>query len=368
MEQGGNYPDTKTNSPYYYNTFYIYNKMQIQHNISLLPHNTFGIDVTANTIASYNSEEDLANAVKTCFHALAKPLLHIGEGSNLLFTKDFPGTVLLSKIVYVEKLSQSVRQVIVRAGSGMNMDDFIAHAISKGWYGLENLSKIPGQVGASAVQNIGAYGVEVGNCIHAVNCISLSDGSNKTFTHDECEFSYRHSIFKSPEYKGRYAITSVDYCLNMDFNPNLDYAGIRQQISSAGIDAQHISAKELREIIIQIRDSKLPDPKVLGNAGSFFMNPIVDRSTFERLTTTYPNIPKYELSDNLVKIPAAWLIEQSGWKGRPHGRAAVHHIQPLVLVNTGGATGNEICELSDMVRDSVFAKFGISIKPEVNFI
>lgn len=342
--------------------------MQIRHNISLLPHNTFGIDVTANTVASYNSEEDLANAVKNSFGTLAKPIFHIGEGSNLLFLNDFPGTILLSSIVFVEKLEQCGRQVIVRAGSGINMDDFIAYSISKGWYGLENLSKIPGQVGASAVQNIGAYGVEAGNCIHAVNCISLSDGSARTFTRKECAFSYRHSIFKTPEYKGKYAITSVDYCLNLDFVPNLDYGGIRQQISAAGLDAHNISAAELREIICQIRDAKLPDPKVLGNAGSFFMNPIVDKATFERLSTEYPNIPKYELDDKHVKIPAAWLIEQCGWKGRNHGRAAVHHIQPLVLVNTGGASGRDISELSHLIRNSVFEKFGISITPEVNFI
>lgn len=342
--------------------------MQIRHNTSLLQHNTFGIDVIANTIVSYDSEEELVNIVNTCIDKLPKPLIHIGEGSNLLFMKDFPGTVLLSKIKYVKKLSESETHAVVRVGSGMNMDDFIAYSIGKGWYGLENLSKIPGQVGASAVQNIGAYGTEAGNCIHAVNCISLSNGDAKTFTHNECDFSYRHSIFKTPDFKGKYAVTSVDYCLSLDFCPILDYGGIRQQIAAAGINADDISVQELRKIIIQIRESKLPDPKVLGNAGSFFMNPIIDKNTFMRLLADYPDIPKYDLGDNQIKIPAAWLIEQCGWKGKSHGKAAVHHIQPLVLVNTGGAKGTEIAELSDLVRESVLEKFGIEINPEVNFI
>lgn len=342
--------------------------MTIKHNQSLLPYNTFGIDVKADTVITYCREEELVGLLSASSANLAKPLLHVGEGSNLLFLKDFAGTVLVSEIKDIDVVDRSSQHVTVRVGAGWKMDDFIRHSIMQGWYGLENLSHIPGQVGASAVQNIGAYGVEAGDFIYCVNCISLEDGTSRTFLHDECRFSYRHSIFKTPEFRGKYAVISVDYRLNLTFVPNLEYGGIRQALVSEGFDVDNLSAMDLRNAIISIRKSKLPDLKEQGNAGSFFMNPIVGRTTFERLESMYHDMPRYVVDDNHIKIPAAWLIEQCGWKGSSLGPAGVHPRQPLVLVNLGGATGNDIKVLSERIRQDVYERFGVEIFPEVNFI
>ena len=342
--------------------------MQIEHNISLLPHNTFGMDVMADTIISYDNAEELSELVRNGRRELPMPLLHIGEGSNLLFMDDFPGTVLLSRIKEISVIEQGEEYVIVRVGAGWNMDKFIAYSLEHGWYGIENLSKIPGQVGASAVQNIGAYGVEAGDRIFSVNCVSLEDGAARRFSHDECNFAYRHSIFKEEGYRGKYAVCSVEYKLDLAFEAQLNYGGIRQKLVSAGKNLDNLTVLELREIIISIREEKLPDPRVMGNAGSFFMNPVVERTVSERLLQQYPDMPSYEVDCNHVKIPAAWLIEQSGWKGKSLGRAGVHVNQPLVLVNLGGATGTEIKLLSDQIINDVFEKFAIRISPEVNFI
>lgn len=342
--------------------------MQIEHNFSLLPHNTFGMDVLADTIVSYDNAEELSELLRNGKQQLPLPLLHIGEGSNLLFMHDFPGTVFLSRIRELSVLEQGNGHVIVRVGAGWNMDRFIAYSLEHGWYGIENLSKIPGQVGASAVQNIGAYGVEAGDYIYGVNCVSLEDGTVRRFSHDECNFAYRHSIFKEEEYRGKYAVCSVEYRLDLAFKPQLNYGGIRQKLVAIGKEPDNLTAFELRDIIINIREEKLPDPHVLGNAGSFFMNPVVDRSVSKRLLLQYPDMPRYDVDGGHVKIPAAWLIEQSGWKGKSLGRVGVHVNQPLVLVNLGGATGTEIKILSDRIINDVFENFGIRISPEVNFI
>ena len=342
--------------------------MHIEHNLSLLPYNTFAIDVCADSAVFYGSQDELSELIRTSRHTLSQPFLHIGSGSNLLFMNDFSGTVFISEIKNVCVLSHDADNVVVRVGAGWVMDDFVSYAVGQGWYGLENLSGIPGQAGAGAVQNIGAYGVELGDCVRAVNCIALEDGTQRTFMHEECAYAYRFSIFKSPEYRGRYAVVSVDLCLRTTFAPNVDYGGIRQSINAAGKSVETISASELREMIIRIRDSKLPDPKVMGNAGSFFMNPIVERSVHERILADYPGVPGYRVGDDWVKIPAAWLIEQCGWKGKSLGKAGVHASQPLVLVNLGNACGNDICALSDRIQADVYEKFGISIRPEVYFI
>lgn len=340
--------------------------MNILHDTSLLPYNTFGIDVKANAVVTYESEEELQEMVAK--QSLVQPLLHIGEGSNLLFLHDFPGTILRCGITDVSVLEAGEDKVLVRAGAGWNMDAFIAYALEHGWYGLENLSNIPGQVGASAVQNIGAYGVEVGDRIHAVNCISLTGGERRTFMREECQYAYRHSIFKTEGFRGRYAVVSVDYVLDLSFTPDTTYSGIRQAIAERGREADLISAQELRSLIISIRGQKLPDPRVLGNAGSFFMNPVVERRVYDSLSESYPGMPKYDVGCDRVKIPAAWLIEQCGWKGKTMGKAGVHQRQPLVLVNTGGASGADIKALSDRIMDDVMQKFGVRISPEVNFI
>ena len=321
-------------------------------------YNTFGIDVKASEYVEYESVSELQSILP---ELREKRILHVGGGSNLLFTADFDGVVLHSRILGMEIVAQDAEYVWVRVGSGMVWDDFVAEAIRRCWYGVENLSLIPGEVGASAVQNIGAYGVEAKDVIDRVECVELQTGECRTFENAECRYAYRQSIFKQ-ELRGRYAVTHVVYRLSKTFQPHLDYGNIRTHITT-----DEVSAKTVRQVIIQIRQEKLPDPAVMGNAGSFFVNPVVSREKFLQLQQTYPSMPFYEVATG-VKIPAGWLIEQSGWKGRALGPAAVHDRQALVLVNRGGATGADILRLSDAVCSAVQEKFGISIHPEVNVI
>lgn len=342
--------------------------MQISHNTSLLVHNTFGMHAKADMVFVYDSPEQLVATLCRTPFPLCRPLLHIGEGSNLLFRGDYHGTILMSRIQSLDVLQEHDGSVSVRVGAGWHMDDFIQECIRRGWYGLENLSAIPGQVGAAAVQNIGAYGVEAGDMISAVHCISLLDGSHLTLRHDECRFAYRHSIFKTPEFFGRYAVTHVDFTLSLEFCPQLSYGGILSTLHQMGIDAETVSASQLREVIVSIRQSKLPDPKEYGNAGSFFMNPHVGQEKYERIRSLHPDVPSYHMSDGSYKIPAAWLIEKCGWKGKTLGRAGVHERQPLVLVNLGGATAQEIETLARNIITDVKEKFDIDIRPEVLYV
>lgn len=322
--------------------------------------NTFGIDVSASSFFEYHSEDELQKKIET--GGISMPYLHIGSGSNLLFIKDYEGTVLHSRITEIEVIAENENQVSVRVGAGMIWDDFVAYCVGKGWYGLENLSLIPGEVGASAVQNIGAYGVEVKDFITSVNTISIF-GKKRVFQTRECEYAYRKSIFKRPEMKSVF-VTYVTFCLSKKESYTLDYGTIRQELTKYSI----VDLETLRRVIIEIRESKLPDPKILGNAGSFFMNPIVSRVRFEELQRQFPSMPHYDIDEERVKIPAGWMIDQCGWKGKALGPAAVHDKQALVLVNLGGATGSDIVALSDAVRASVYEKFRIEIFPEVNFI
>ena len=251
----------------------------------------------------------------------------------------------------------------MRVGAGVVFDDWVEYAIRHGWYGAENLSLIPGEVGASAVQNIGAYGAEVKDLIDQVETIEVGTGKKHVFTREECHYGYRYSRFKG-EWKGRMVVTHVTFVLSKTFTPKLDYGHIREELAASGI--QQPTAQELRDVIIRIRQSKLPDPKVEGNAGSFFMNPVVERDCFNRLKAQYPTMPHYEVDGGHVKIPAGWMIEQCGWKGKSMGRAGVHDKQALVLVNRGGATGAEVLALCEQVRADVKEKFGVDIHPEVN--
>lgn len=322
--------------------------------------NTFGLDVNADIWLEYNTVEELEKLIAG--RHITSPYLHIGSGSNLLFVKDYEGTVLHSRIDGVEVLSEDDHVVHVRVGAGMVWDDFVAYCVGHNWYGAENLSLIPGEVGASAVQNIGAYGVEVKDLISSVETINIQ-GEKRVFQLDECEYAYRRSVFKKPEMKSVF-VTYVNFCLSKDEHYKLDYGTIREELN----DHPEIDLKTIRCVIIKIRESKLPDPEILGNAGSFFMNPVVSRACFEDLQRKYPSIPHYNLDLNRVKIPAGWMIDQCGWKGKALGAAAVHDKQALVLVNLGGATGMDIVALSDAVRASVYDWFGIDIHPEVNFI
>lgn len=327
---------------------------------SLLPYNTFGIDVSASRFLEYASVAELEEYIAQ--GAVTTPFLHIGGGSNLLFTKDYDGLILHSRIGGLEVTAEDSQTVSLRVGAGVVWDDFVACCVEHGWYGAENLSLIPGEVGASAVQNIGAYGVEVKDLITAVETVDIQ-GYERVYSVEECEYAYRNSIFKRPENKSVF-VTYVRFRLSKEERYTLDYGTIRQELAKYPAPTLPI----VRKVIIEIRESKLPDPKVTGNAGSFFMNPIVAKEKLEALQRDYPRIPYYELPDGRVKIPAGWMIDQCGWKGKSLGPAAVHDKQALVLVNRGGAKGSDIIALSDAVRASVRDKFGIDIHPEVNVI
>ena len=327
---------------------------------SLLPYNTFGIDVSASRFLEYASVAELKEYIAQ--GAVTTPFLHIGGGSNLLFTKDYDGLILHSRVGGLEVTAEDSQTVSLRVGAGVVWDDFVACCVEHGWYGAENLSLIPGEVGASAVQNIGAYGVEVKDLITAVETVNVQ-GYGRVYSVEECEYAYRSSIFKRPENKSVF-VTYVRFRLSKEERYTLDYGTIRQELARYPAPTLPI----VRKVIIEIRESKLPDPKVMGNAGSFFMNPIVAKEKLEALQRDYPRIPYYELPDGRVKIPAGWMIDQCGWKGKSLGPAAVHDKQALVLVNRGGAKGSDIVALSDAVRASVRDKFGIDIHPEVNVI
>lgn len=334
--------------------------MKLYNDYPLLKSNTFGMDVKARAYVEYDSVEELQQLIHG--GKLQQPLLHIGQGSNLLFTKDYEGMVLHSAIRGVAVVEETAEWTDVKVGAGVVWDDFVAEAVERGWNGAENLSLIPGEVGASAVQNIGAYGVEVKDLIVEVECVDLQTGEVRVFQNADCQYAYRQSIFKN-ELKGRYAVAYVTYRLQKQTELHLDYGNIRSVLS----DKTDYTAKDVRKAIIDIRNQKLPDPKVMGNAGSFFMNPIVSQEKFEALLKEYPTMPHYDAKGG-VKIPAGWMIDQCGLKGFQMGRAAVHDKQALVLVNKGGASSDEIVALARKVQETVKEKFGVDIKAEVNFI
>jgi UDP-N-acetylmuramate dehydrogenase len=328
-------------------------------NYSLKAHNTFGIDAKCSRFLEFENELEAAE-VAQILRKSPLPYIIIGGGSNLLLTKDFEGIVVRSGIKgYIFEDDCMV------CGSGEVWDDMVAVSIEAGYYGMENLSLIPGDVGASAVQNIGAYGVEAKDLIRNIWAIEIATGKTCMWRNDECAYAYRQSRFKQ-DWKNQYLITRVSYGLSRTFTPHLDYGNIRAELEKKGI--QEPTAQQLREIIIDIRNAKLPDPKVMGNAGSFFMNPIVSREQYEALAATYENMPHYPVDAAHEKIPAGWMIDQCGWKGKKMGRAGVHDKQALVLVNCGGAKGEEIVALCRQIQHDVKAKFGIDIHPEVNII
>lgn len=333
-------------------------------NYNLLNHNTFGISGNCRRFVEFDNVDELQTCVRS-ITAEDKPLLIIGGGSNLLLTRDFPGLVLHSAIMGREVVKESDGKVWLRCGSGEIWDDIVAYAVEKGWHGAENLSLIPGEVGASAVQNIGAYGAEAKDLIAKVEAVEVATGNVVEFSNEDCRYAYRQSRFKN-EWKDHYVITYVTYCFSLDFCPDLDYGNIRHALEEQGISKP--TAQQLRQTIINIREAKLPDPKVTGNAGSFFMNPVVGHDVYERLAAQYEGMPHYVVDADHIKIPAGWMIEQCGWKGASLGRAGVHDRQALVLVNRGGATGEEVVTLYKRIIEDVRAKFGIEIHPEVNVI
>lgn len=337
--------------------------MKVFKDYPLLLHNTFGMDVKAALFIEYGSVEELKEVLRMP-EVKEGRWLHIGGGSNLLFTGDYPGAVLHSAIKGHEIVKENGEEVIVRVGAGEVWDDFVAYTVAQGWYGAENLSLIPGEVGASAVQNIGAYGVEAKDLITEVEAVDVNTGEERVFKNEECGYAYRESVFKL-SLKRRYVLTQVSFRLKKTPSYQLDYGNVRAELEKRGCG---LTLENVRQTIIDIRNAKLPDPKIQGNAGSFFMNPMVSRSQFETLLAQYPQMPHYEVDAHRVKIPAAWMIDQCGWKGKQLGRAGVHDKQALVLVNLGGATGKEIIRLSEEIQKSVSEKFGVCISPEVNYV
>lgn len=336
--------------------------MYLYQNISLKNHNTFGIDVKADYLIDYFSPKDLYMALQT---ELVKKnsILQIGMGSNLLFMNDFNGIIFHSQIKILNKVNEDDNSVFIEAGSGVIWDDFVKYTVENEWGGVENLSLIPGEVGAAAVQNIGAYGIEIQDVIEKVYAIKINTRKLYTFSREECKYDYRKSIFKK-EFKDEYIITSVLFRLKKNPSYNLGYQDIENKVKEKG----EINLQNIRNTIIEIREQKLPDPKITGNAGSFFMNPVITKTQLSELQTQYAQMPHYFVSESEEKIPAAWLIDQCGWKGKQIGNAAVHNKQALVLVNNGGATGTEIATLAQQIQLSVKEKFGIDLIPEVIYV
>ncbi len=323
--------------------------------------NTFRMKVSCACFVEYDTLEDL---FKIDFDDLPQPVLHIGGGSNLLFTGDFPGTVLHSCIRFLRTVGDDGEDVLVEAGAGVNFDDFVDWACSLGYWGAENLSAIPGEVGAAAVQNIGAYGVEAKDIIVRVNCFDRVKRDMVVFENADCHYGYRSSFFKEETAKGRYIITAVLFRLTRDYSPKLDYGNIRSAVAETGVDVP----EDVRKAVIGIRDAKLPNPSILGSAGSFFKNPVISREHFESICAQEGEVPHYDVEGG-IKVPAAWMIERCGFKGRVLGGAAVYEKQPLVIVNSSGeASPEEIIALETSIVEAVKARFGVILHPEVEHI
>lgn len=338
--------------------------IKIADNVSLKPYNTFGIEASCNHFVEINSVSDLNALLSSEVYKRNKHLI-IGGGSNILLTKNFNGLVIKNNLKGIELVKEDGDAVLVKAAAGEVWHDFVQWSIQKGYAGLENLSLIPGCVGASPMQNIGAYGVEIKDVFESLEAVDLNDGGMRNFTKQECNFGYRESVFKH-ELKNKFIIVSVTFKLNKSINLNTSYGAINAELESMGVKQPGI--KDVSQAVINIRSSKLPDPKITGNAGSFFKNPEVSKSEYERIKSQFPNVVAYPLENGNYKLAAGWLIEQSGLKGYQAGNAAVHDKQALVLVNRGGANGDEIYSLSEHVLQTVFAKFGVKLEREVNII
>ncbi|MFZ1236537.1 MAG: UDP-N-acetylmuramate dehydrogenase [Prevotella sp.] len=335
----------------------------IQH-YSLLRHNTFGIDASCRRFIMFDNLKELGETLDK-LSAADDPVMPLGEGSNLLLTKDYEGTVLCSNIGFIDIRITADKHATVRCGSGVHWDDLVAECVELGAYGLENLSLIPGTVGAAAVQNIGAYGVEMKDFVYSITAYEIATKQKKTFLNADIDYAYRYSKFKT-DWKNRFIIAEVELRFDCYYHPHLDYGNIRAELERQNITDP--TPQQLRQTIISIRQAKLPDPAKIGNAGSFFMNPIVDKAKYESLAAQYAGMPHYDIDDQHIKIPAGWMIDQCGWKGRALGKAAVHDKQALVLVNLGGATGNDVLQLCHTIQQDVYHQFGIHILPEVNIL
>ena len=334
-------------------------------NVNLKPYNSFGFDVTAKQFVEINDVNDLQTLIRRG-EFKNKKVLVLSGGNNVLFTQAvFDGIVVYMNNKGIKRIVDDVDKAVVRVQAGEDWPEFVKQMVAKGLHGVENLANIPGKVGAAPVQNIGAYGMELKDSFLQCEAIHLESGKKRTFDNKECSFGYRSSIFKGM-LKGQYVITSVDFLLKKDAPLNLEYGNIKAYLEQNGIE--NPTLQQLHDVICAIRDAKLPDVKQIGNAGSFFKNPVIDKAQFEALQKVYPDIPHYDEPNGKVKVPAGWLIEQSGWKGWHDEHVGVYEKQALVLVHHGGGKGEDIVYLAKRIQDSVEDKFGIKISPEVNFV
>lgn len=333
--------------------------MEVRENYSLKNYNTFAIDVKCRYFIESDNEAELLDFVSS-YDLKPEEVMILGEGSNFLFTEDLHCTVFYPVIKGIEKIGEDARHVFIRVGAGEVWDDFVAWTVARGYGGVENLSAIPGHVGASPVQNVGAYGMEAGDTIERVEAINIETGGKETIQAADCHFSYRNSIFKQ-EWKNRYIITFVTFRLAKTPEFRLDYGSVNEEIQKMG----GVNLVNIREAIVRIREGKLPDMKTLPSAGSFFKNPVVSCQQAAQLQAQFPGMPVYPLDEQCVKLAAGWLIEQCGWKGKTLGKAGVYEKQALILVNRGGASGIEIAHLANEIKKSVFMTFGVWIEPEV---
>ena len=336
--------------------------MQIQENISLKPFNTFGINASAARFASFSNADALAGLLSSINY---RPTLILGGGSNILFTKNFDGLVLKNEIKGIEKINEDDEFVYIKAGAGENWHQFVLYCIRNNWGGVENLSLIPGNIGAGPMQNIGAYGAEIKDVFFELEAFHKKTLEIIKFGLTDCGFGYRESVFKR-KYKDQFAILTVTFKLRKQPVFNTSYGAITTELEKAGV--QQISIKAISDAVIRIRSSKLPDPAVTGNAGSFFKNPEIAGAGFEALKKQFPEIVGYPLPEGAVKMAAGWLIEQCGWKGYRKGDAGCHAMQALVLVNYGNASGSEIFDLSSAILQSVHEKFNVQLEREVNIM
>jgi len=335
---------------------------EIKENISLKNYNTFGIDVNSKFFVECNSTQDIIEFLKS-YQNSDLPLMILGGGSNVLFTQDFDGYILHPSIKGIEIQNETKTDVTLKVGAGEDWDEFVAYCVEHGWGGIENLSLIPGNVGTCPIQNIGAYGVEVKDVIAEVETMDIKTFKSLKFKNQECNFGYRDSIFKR-ELKGTFVITHVSFKLQKQPVFKLNYGKLNEELKRFG----EVNLANIRQAVIDIRDLKLPKPEELGNAGSFFKNPVVEKSKVIELKSQYENMPSYDQGIGKVKIPAGWLIEKAGWKGRTIGNAGVHKNQALVIVNYGGAAGSDIYNLATEIQKSVQTMFDIDIAMEVNIV
>jgi len=338
--------------------------MEIKQNISLKEFNTFGFDIHARYLAHIAHEKQLTKTLAEA-RQNSLPLLILGGGSNILFVQDYQGLVLRNEILGKEVIREDNDYVWVRLGAGENWHQVVLWSLDNGWGGIENLSLIPGTVGAAPMQNIGAYGVEICSVFSKLEAVNLESGTQHIFSTIDCQFGYRSSVFKS-SLKDQFIITRVVLKLSKKPSFNISYGAISQTLGEMNV--QELNISNISEAVIRIRRSKLPDPGTIGNAGSFFKNPIISKDLLHTLKTEYTNIPSYPIEGDLIKVPAGWLIEECNWKGYRKGDIGVHNKQALVLVNYGQGKGNELVELAHDIQDSVNAKFGIQLIPEVNII